>query len=63
MGQEQEVTDVAVLIATAVVCLILPWPVALLTHSYMAAGAAFLVPALIGSAVLRRRGWKPVDFR
>jgi hypothetical protein len=45
-------------VGTAVVCLILPWPVAALTHSEQLAGAAFLVPALVFGLVLRRRGWK-----
>jgi hypothetical protein len=50
--------DRLVIRVTVAACLVLPWPVAVLTHDYLAASATCLGPALIGGAILKRRGWR-----
>ena len=49
--------DLIVIWVTVACGLVLPWPVAILTHNANAAVAAVLVPVLVGGAILRRRGW------
>jgi len=51
--------DRLVIRVTVVTCLVLPWPVAVLTRDSLAAGAACLGPALVCGAILKRRGWGP----
>lgn len=57
-GRSVSRRDRLIIRVTIACCVTLPWPVAFLTHNRIAAGAAFLIPAMIGGALLRRRGWK-----
>jgi hypothetical protein len=42
-------------------CLVLPSPVAAITHDMTTTVAAALLPVLTGGAILRKRGWRRPD--
>ncbi len=50
-----------ILYLTVTCCLLVPWPVAILSRSYEAAGIAAIVPLMVGGRLLQHRGWSVPD--
>jgi hypothetical protein len=54
--------DKVIVWATVGCALVVPWPVAIVTRSYLATSLALLVPVAVGAKLLTRSGWRvPVD--